>query len=199
MPRRMSVWPVAIHTRTPLGIGIIVRSERSEPVEAHRRPTRCRRARDYRSQARSPSPRTSFVVRSSLPANVLPRRTGRRRHRSDLDRQQNRVVSPARTFRARLPSPCEYQALRDAVPSCDLAHHSPRHQRLFDDPRLLVLAPTPSAFDPPDLPIHLRVTLSLALRSPPSRPPPSQQGGRRRRDTISRPFSAVFGPRVSKL
>jgi hypothetical protein len=30
----MSVWPAAIHTRTPLGIGIIVRSEHSEPAEA---------------------------------------------------------------------------------------------------------------------------------------------------------------------
>ena len=28
MPRRMSVWPVAIHTRTPLGIGIIAETAR---------------------------------------------------------------------------------------------------------------------------------------------------------------------------
>src|SRR5579864_4965027 len=31
MPRHMLVWPVAIHTRTPLGIRIIVRPERPEP------------------------------------------------------------------------------------------------------------------------------------------------------------------------
>jgi len=60
------------------------------------------------------------------------------------------------------PSPCEEQALRHPVPSSDLAHHGPRHQCLFNDPRLLALAPTPSALDPENLPIHLCVTLRLA-------------------------------------
>jgi hypothetical protein len=31
MPRRMSVWPAAIHTRTPLGIGIIVAQNAQNP------------------------------------------------------------------------------------------------------------------------------------------------------------------------
>jgi hypothetical protein len=46
------------------------------------------------------------------------------------------------------------------MPSSDLAHHGPRHQCLFNDPRLLVLAPPPSALDPENLPIYLGVTLS---------------------------------------
>jgi len=107
----------------------------------------------------------------------------RRRRRSDLNRQQNRAVSPARFRSPRLPSPCEEQALRYAVSPRHLAHHGPRHQRLFDDPSLLVLAPTPSALDPEDLPVHLSVTLKLALKSHPSRRAPSQQGGRRRTDS----------------
>jgi hypothetical protein len=86
---------------------------------------------------------------------------------------------------ARLPSPCEYQARRHALPPCDLAHHGSRYQRLFDDPSLLVLAPSPSALDPENLPIHIRMTLKLALRSHPSQRPPSQQGGRRRTDTFA--------------
>jgi hypothetical protein len=69
-----------------------------------------------------------------------------------------------------------------------LTHHGPRHQRLFNDPRLLVLAPTPSALDPENLPIHLCMTLRLAQRSYPSRRTPSQQGGRRRADTLWRLF-----------
>ncbi len=107
----------------------------------------------------------------------------RGRRRSDLNGQQNRTVSPARFRSSRLPSPCEEQALRNAVSPRHLAHHGPRHQRLFNDPRLLVLAPTPSALDPENLPIHLCMTLRLAQRSYPSRRTPSQQGGRRRTDT----------------
>jgi len=89
----------------------------------------------------------------------------RGRRRSDLNGQQNRTVSPARFRSSRLPSPCEEQALRNAVSPRHLAHHGPRHQRLFNDPRLLVLAPTPSALDPENLPIHLCMTLRLAQRS----------------------------------
>ena len=90
----------------------------------------------------------------------------RRRHRVDLDRQQDRAVSfPRLRRRARQPSPGEEQALRHAVPPRDLAHHGPRRQGLFDDPRLLVPAPAPSALDPENLPIHLCLTLRLALRS----------------------------------
>ena len=109
----------------------------------------------------------------------------RGRRRSDLNRQQNRTVSPARFRSSRLPSPCEEQALRKAVSPRHLAHHGSRHQRLFDDPSLFIPAPTPSALDPENLPIHLRVTLKLALRSHPSKRAPSQQGGRRRTDTKS--------------
>ena len=108
----------------------------------------------------------------------------RGRRRSDLNGQQNRTVSPARFRSSRLPSPCEEQALRNAVSPRHLAHHGPRHQRLFHDPRLLVLAPTPSALDPQNLPIHLCMTLRLAQRSHPSRRTPSQQGGRRRTDIL---------------
>ena len=117
-------------------------------------------------------PRSPSARRRARRSRRLRRRW--RRRRVDLDRKQNRAVSPRRFRRARQPSPCEEQALRHAVPSSDLAHHGPRHQRLFDDPRLLVLAPTPSALDPENLPIHLCVTLRLALRSHPSRPPRPQ-------------------------
>ena len=118
----------------------------------------------------------------------MPCRLGPRgRRRSDLNGQQNRTVSPARFRSSRLPSPCEEQALRNAVSPRHLAHHGPRHQRLFNDPRLLVLAPTPSALDPENLPIHLCMTLRLAQRSHPSRRTPSQQGGRRRTDTLLEP------------
>ena len=113
----------------------------------------------------------------------------RGRRRSDLNGQQNRTVSPARFRSSRLPSPCEEQALRNAVSPRHLAHHGPRHQRLFNDPRLLVLAPTPSALDPETLPIHLCMTLRLAQRSHPSRRTPSQQGGRRRTDTQEPDFT----------
>ncbi len=64
-----------------------------------------------------------------------------------------------------------------------LTHHGSGHQRLFDDPSLFIPVPTPSALDPENLPIHLRVTLKLTLRSHPSKRAPSQQGGRRRTDT----------------
>jgi len=122
----------------------------------------------------------------------MPCRLGPRgRRRSDLNGQQNRTVSPARFRSSRLPSPCEEQALRNAVSPRHLAHHGPRHQRLFNDPRLLVLAPTPSALDPENLPIHLCMTLRLAQRSHPSRRTPSQQGGRRRTDT---PFLSFVAP-----
>ena len=76
--------------------------------------------------------------------------------------------------RARQPSPGEERALRHPVPSSHLAHHGPRPQCLFNDPRLLVLAPPPSPLDPENLPIHLCVTLTLALRSHPSRQLSSQ-------------------------
>ena len=126
----------------------------------------------------------------------MPCRLGPRgRRRSDLNGQQNRTVSPARFRSSRLPSPCEEQALRNAVSPRHLAHHGPRHQRLFNDPRLLVLAPTPSALDPENLPIHLCMTLRLAQRSHPSRRTPSQQGGRRRTDT-PRPATGILFGRV---
>ncbi|WP_367165812.1 hypothetical protein [Mesorhizobium sp.] len=37
-PFRMSVWPVASHTRTPFGTGIIADQERQELDPAHRHP-----------------------------------------------------------------------------------------------------------------------------------------------------------------
>ena len=49
----------------------------------------------------------------------------RGRRRSDLNGQQNRTVSPARFRSSRLPSPCEEQALRNAVSPRHLAHHGP--------------------------------------------------------------------------
>ena len=97
-------------------------------------------------------------------------RQGRRRHRVDLHRQQDRAVSPGGGRPARQPTPREKQALSYGVPPGDLAHHGPWRQRLFDDPRLLVPVPAPSALDPENLPIHLCATLRLALRSHPSRP-----------------------------
>src|SRR5208282_508345 len=112
-----------------------------------------------------------------------PRRLRQGRCRVDLDRQKDRAVSPDRVSRARQPSPCEEQALRHAVPTGDLAHHCARRQRLLDNPRLLVPAPAASPLDPENLPIHLCMTLKLALRSHPSRPSSRKQGGRRRRVT----------------
>ena len=75
--------------------------------------------------------------------------------------------------------------LRNAASPRHLAHHGPRHQRLFDDPSLLVPAPTPSALNCENPPVHLSVTLKLALSSHPfatcaltaRRPPPDGYGG----------------------
>ena len=53
MPRRMSVWPVAIQTLTPLGIGIIAVSEAQGPAAALQGPRPGQRERDSRRQARS--------------------------------------------------------------------------------------------------------------------------------------------------
>jgi len=125
-----------------------------------------------------PGPHSSPVRRRARWSRRL--RHGWRRCRVDLDRKQDRAVSHGRVRRARLPSPGEEQTLRQAVPSGDSAHHGARRQRLLDNPRLLVLTPPPTALDPKNFPIHLCVTLRLALRSHPSprfssrarRPPP---------------------------
>ena len=182
-------WPAAIHTRTPLGIGIIVRPEHSEPAEVRRRRRRCPRVRGSRSRVRSRSLRASAVTRSSPLALVLSPPTRTAPFASISTGKQNRAVSHGRVRRARQPSPGEEQALRHPVPSSDLAHHGPWRQRLFDNPRLLRLAPPSPALDPENFPDHLCVTLRLALRSHPPRRPPIQQGGRRRWDTIFRALS----------
>ena len=137
-----------------------------------------------------PGPRSPSAHRRTRWPRRLRRRW--RRRRLDLNRKQNRTVHRGWSRRARQPSPCEEQALRHPVPSSDLAHHGSGHQCLFDNPRLLVLAPAPSALDTENLPIHLCRTLRLALRSQPPRRPSLQQGGRRRRDT-TQSAAAVSG------
>jgi len=51
MPRRMSVWPVAIQTLTPLGIGIIATSEAQAPAAVPRNPHPGQRECDSRRSA----------------------------------------------------------------------------------------------------------------------------------------------------
>jgi hypothetical protein len=68
---------------------------------------------------------------------------------SDLDGGGAALISTGSKIEPSLPAGF---AVRHAVPSSDLAHRSPRHQRLFDDPRLLVLAPAPSASTPRTFP-----------------------------------------------
>ena len=170
MPRRMSVWPVAIHTRTPrLASGSSFAQNAQNPtkrlgvdvaVDAHAFP-------GAKLDLNDAGPRPPPAWRRARPSRRLQQ--GRRRRRVDLNRKQDRAVSPDRLRRARLPSPGEEQALRHACRRATRSPRSPR-QRLFDDPRLLVLAPAPAAIDPQNLPIHLCVTLRLALRSHPSRP-----------------------------
>src|SRR6266850_2476617 len=66
MPRRMSVWPVAIQTLTPPGIGIIAASEAQAPAAALRRPRPGQLVRDSR-QARS---RLSRILRAPQKAKM---------------------------------------------------------------------------------------------------------------------------------
>ena len=81
--------------RTPLGIGIIVRPERSEPAEAHRRRRCCRRARDSRSPVRFRSSRISLVGCLLLRATFLPPRTPRASPlRSQPAAKSNRLSRP---------------------------------------------------------------------------------------------------------
>src|SRR6202521_1887253 len=46
--------------------------------------------------------------------------------------------------RSRLPPPGEYHACRNPITARDLGHLRARHQRLFDDPNLVVLRPASS-------------------------------------------------------
>ncbi len=127
----------------------------------------------------------------------------RRRRCSDLNRQQNRAVSPARFRSPRLPSPFAV-ARSSKQPTNEVRRHRnrtwlrrPRARRQrsgrrwksrlcatpcrrvavpprtprppesasLRDPSLLVLAPTPLALDPENLPVHLSVTLKLAQKA----------------------------------
>ena len=57
MPRRISVWPVAIHTRTPEGMGIIAAAVPSSPPS----PGQDRRPRKYADERRAQTPARSAV------------------------------------------------------------------------------------------------------------------------------------------
>jgi hypothetical protein len=57
MPRRISVWPVAIHTRTPEGMGIIAAAVPSSPPP----PEQDRRPRKYADERRAQTPARSAV------------------------------------------------------------------------------------------------------------------------------------------
>ena len=103
MPRRMSVWPVAIHTRTPLGIGMIVRPERSEPAEAHRRRRCCRRARGSRSQ---------FDFDDARPRSASARRRARRSRRLHPD---GAAIAPISTGSKTEPSLLAGSAVRASL------------------------------------------------------------------------------------
>src|SRR6267378_1282148 len=66
MPRRMSVWPVAIQTLTPLGIGIIAGSEHRGPA-SYRRETS-----DDDAQPRPELLPASTDLKASLKARSSP-------------------------------------------------------------------------------------------------------------------------------
>src|SRR5436189_3255707 len=66
----MSVWPVASHTRTPLGIGIMAAPTPREPMPAPLRRRYCRRSLDALPSARflsDPTPQ-SDIVQMTAPA-----------------------------------------------------------------------------------------------------------------------------------
>ena len=150
MPRRMSVWPVAIQTRTPLGMGIIARPEPSERAAAHRRPPRYRRARVCLRQVRSRSCLRRGADGSQRARMERPRLTPPRR-RLDLNRQKNRTApSPGASTRACLlqvksklcETPCrratsETTAPGTRVSSTMRAFASALHRRRRSTPRTL--------------------------------------------------------------
>ena len=165
-------------------VGVARRDPHPHPAR-HRdhRSLRTFRTRRSASASTSLSTRTRFPEPSSI--SMTPGLTHRplvagRDGLAASDRGRGAIASistgskiepslPGGLRRTRKPTPREEQALSHAVPPGDFAHHGPRRQRLFDDPSLLVLAPAPAALDPENLPIHLCVTLRLALRSHPSR------------------------------
>ena len=104
---------------------------------------------------------------------------------SQPEAKSSRLSRPVQS--SRLPSPCEEQALRNAVSPRHLTHHGSRHQRSSTIRAFFIPVPTPSAFDPENLPIHLRVTLKLASTVTLKRPPHSKAAAAGRiRITVSK-------------
>jgi hypothetical protein len=90
--------------------------------------------------------------------------------------------------RSRLPTPGEYHACCNPIAARDLGHLCARHQRLFDDPNLVVLRPASSSLNPAqNLDPHRLMTLKLDLRSHASPDIPREQDGLHRTSTNERP------------
>lgn len=105
MPRRTSVWPVAIQTLTPLGIGIIAVSKAHGPVVALRLPRPGRPERDSR-QVRSRWFRPSRVAQEAKTAAAVCTSTPAPAQKH-LDRDKSRHGFTAQATLGRLPTPRE--------------------------------------------------------------------------------------------
>lgn len=108
-PLRMSVWPVANHTRTPLGIGIM--------------PTPPRRSRAPTPPSRCP-PRRSPAVRTPGRSRSAPAFRWSTRHASMAGQrwETRRLICRDEPPLPREPAPREQLARRQPVPPCRLRH-----------------------------------------------------------------------------
>src|SRR5215211_4691115 len=177
MPQRMSVCPVPIQPPTPLGI--IVGSEHQDP------PQRLSINILVNADALAVT-ELDLDQAASLPGRH--RRWGFNRSeafggsRGDLNRGQarsrrsdNREASP--------PPPREHQTRRNAVPPRDFRHHRAAHQRLPDDPHLIVARPATATLNPAQNLYPHQPTIRLALKPDARRKPVTEQGGLLQRDT----------------
>jgi len=99
MPRRMSVWPVAIQTLTPLGIGSS-RLKTQAPAEVPRRQHPGQRERDSAAKLNLDYS-DSRALRSRRRRRLRCARRGRSRRKGDLHRNKRRHGIPAQPVLAR--------------------------------------------------------------------------------------------------
>ncbi len=179
MPRRISVWPVAIQTLTPLGIGIIVVARAQEPAAAPQHPRHGQRTRQPPPNSISMIP---ALARCAGGEDVGWWRAARdrSRHRRDLDGNKSRRSISAQSPLARLSTSGEQQAMSHPVPACHAADRLVGLQGLFDKADLLVVTPSPPTLGPNHIVLHSRCDLKARLRSNAQAASQSTQGGLRR-------------------
>jgi hypothetical protein len=87
--------------------------------------------------------------------------------RGNMDRDQMRRCSFAMLIRSRLSTPSKDQAPRDPMLASNLRYFRARRKRLLDDPRFLIVRPTPPALEAvqnlnPHRPRDLKYVLKVA-------------------------------------